>query len=1082
MADKDFSIEISTKADTKGAKDAAKSLKGVEEGAKRADKSIDGISGDKFAESIKVAQAEIVKVREVLDGFKTSGIDVSVAGAGLDALEADLDALDPKLEELEKGLKDSGKALKGLKVDGIDTAELSKAERELLDLQKQITSTRKRADRAIRIKTGEEDVRKLQTRLARLQAELAKTDKGAKAFRRLSNEIKIVERELRKAEKRKLRIAEDAKASARTLNSVEKALEKVNDELRRTSIGSRRFKSLRKEARNLNRELDQGRIASGFLSEGLGRLPGGLGTTAAGFATGGKQAGLLAAGIGSVVAAFSALKTGLASAANTQQLEVSFDTLLGGIEEAKERIAELKDFSAKTPFELPAIAKASKILETLTKGALSTGEGLETVGNLAASTGEGFDALAVHVGRLYDGLQNGRPVGESLLRLQELGIVSAATRSQIELLQKEGAKGEEVWTVAANSFSRFSGEMEKQAKTLKGAFSTLADGIKQALGTSSRPLADDLARGIRKLNELLGFSTKSVEEFGDASIDGLGVAVQSVEELEASYRASQRAAEQAAEASGSYTDSLIDGYTKATDAARGLNAEQEALAREELSLRLAEIDSSAIKNLEKKFAEIDASALSESGKQAAKAQAEAENELEKERAKISVKQRAANATTVREEKALRSEIEQTAQVRQRLVDRQTKETTKLAELQRQNQVDINVSQIGGAKVNADAAVNAARDRIKALEAEIAAPIPLGGNPGRRFAAQEELGFARQQLDAAELDVKKVRSKRAEFNIPETLVTPEEIEAANKRIEGFTDVQIAQQQLLKSIAEKLTEFDGSDAVGSLERKLEQNAKLAETRAKRVAIESSTRLASIQSKSDQVKDDSQAKAIAAVAKATKERRDEASSQIEKALEQLKDAAGENDRQDVVDNIDRVLGDLDLGDSDSLKEFLGKYGGLRNKQASLRIGAIQQALAELDKEPETVKLKPIKPKQPKAEVSLPPPEVPEPVIEPLPTLPDQAQRVEPPLAQPPAPTETLSLQPVADRAADLVASSGQLESRIVSSYEQMISGQEATGNQVVALGREVIGALASNQSAINSITQQVETMKGQIKRGRA
>ena len=116
------------------------------------------------------------------------------------------------------------------------------------------------------------------------------------------------------------------------------------------------------------------------------------------------------------------------------------------------------------------------------------------------------------------------------------------------------------------------------------------------------------------------------------------------------------------------------------------------------------------------------------------------------------------------------------------------------------------------------------------------------------------------------------------------------------------------------------------------------------------------------------------------------------------------------------------------------------------------------------------------------MPPPEVPEPVIEPLPTLPEQAQRVEPPLAQPPVPTETLSLQPVADRAADLVASSGQLESRIVSSYEQMISGQEATGNQVVALGREVIGALAANQSAINSITQQVETMKGQIKRGRA
>ena len=1113
MADKDFNIEISTKADTKGAKQAAKGLKDVESAAKQADKSVDGISGDKFAASIKLAQAELGKARETLENFKTQGIDVSVAGAGLDALEADLDSLDPKLEELEKGLKDSGKALNGLKVDSINTAELSKAERELLDLQKQITSTRKRADRAIRIKTGEEDVRKLQVRLARLQNELAKTDKGAKAFRRLSNEIKVVERELRKAEKRKLRIAEDAKRSTVTLESTERALKKVNAELRRTEIGSTRFKKLRKDARALNRELDRGRISSGFLTEGLGRLPGGLGNVAAGFASGGKQAGILAAGIGAVVGAITALNSGISSAANTQQLEVSFDTLLGGIDAAQSRIAELKDFSAKTPFELPAIARASKILETLTKGALSTGKGLETVGNLAASTGEGFESLAVHVGRLYDGLQNGRPVGESLARLQELGIVSAATRSQIELLQKEGKRGDEVWAVAANSFNRFSGEMEKQSKTLKGAFSTLADGIKQALGTSSRPLADDLARGIRNINELLGFSEKSAEKFGDSTISSMGKAAQSVEELERAHRKSQGAAEAAAASSSNFTDNLIDGYSRALDAARGLNAEQEALAREELSLELAEIDAASIKSLEKKFAAIDSSSLSDAGKKAAKAQAAAQSELEKEVAKTEAKRRATNATTIREEKAIQEEIRRTADLRKELVDEQAKEITRLAELQSQNQTDANIGSLGPSLEKAKQTLLVEGRRIQALQAELARPNELGESISRKFEAREELNVAQQRVAAAKTDISNAQERGAELNLTESQLTPEAIEAANERLGKFTEVELAQKQLLESIAEKLVEFDNSGAVANLERKLEQNAKIAETRSKRVTVEASSRLASIQDKSDKVREDSQAEAIEAAAKATKERRENASSQIEQALERLKSSAEEQGSTNVASKIGEALDDLGLGQVDGLESLITSLDRLtNNKEAEQRFAVIREALAELEKEPDNVKLDLPKGKKPaqvevaekseqgaeekrpeqakpqeapepqKVEVNQRAPEVPEPIVEERPPLPPGAQKVE--LTQAPSldPSEGASLQPVADKAADLVASNGQLGAQIVSFYEQVIRGQENSTAQIIGLGRELAGALAASNGRITQISQQVETMQAHIRKGRA
>ena len=47
--------------------------------------------------------------------------------------------------------------------------------------------------------------------------------------------------------------------------------------------------------------------------------------------------------------------------ARIETLESQFKPLLGSAEAAQERIAELSRFAAKTPFQLPAIANASRI-------------------------------------------------------------------------------------------------------------------------------------------------------------------------------------------------------------------------------------------------------------------------------------------------------------------------------------------------------------------------------------------------------------------------------------------------------------------------------------------------------------------------------------------------------------------------------------------------------------------------------------------------------------------------------------------------------------------------------------------------
>lgn len=180
------------------------------------------------------------------------------------------------------------------------------------------------------------------------------------------------------------------------------------------------------------------------------------------------------------VTAFKLTKSFIRVGSEMEDLSVQFEVLLGSADAAKRRMEELSKFAAKTPFQLKGIAEASRILETLTRGALSTGEGLRLVGDAAAVTGADFANLAMHVGRAYDGLQANRPVGESMMRLQELGLVTGDVRAKIEDLQKAG-KGKEAWSVLQQQLKRTEGGMAKMAGTLTGLTSTFKDQLDAAM-------------------------------------------------------------------------------------------------------------------------------------------------------------------------------------------------------------------------------------------------------------------------------------------------------------------------------------------------------------------------------------------------------------------------------------------------------------------------------------------------------------------------------------------------------------------------------------------------------------------------
>jgi len=186
-----------------------------------------------------------------------------------------------------------------------------------------------------------------------------------------------------------------------------------------------------------------------------------------------------------------------------EDLTVSYRTLLGSSELANMRIAELAKFAAATPFELPGIGKANKILETLTKGALSGMDGMKLVGDAAAVADAPIEDLAMSIGRVYDALQSGRSAGEAMRRLQELGLVSGETRNKIEALQAAGEKGPAVWNVAKEALSRYAGEMDARAQTMSGRMSTLRDAWNAAMGEMMAGATGAASGGAKDLADAL---------------------------------------------------------------------------------------------------------------------------------------------------------------------------------------------------------------------------------------------------------------------------------------------------------------------------------------------------------------------------------------------------------------------------------------------------------------------------------------------------------------------------------------------------------------------------------------------------
>ena len=241
------------------------------------------------------------------------------------------------------------------------------------------------------------------------------------------------------------------------------------------------LRRIQKSVRDLTRRTGLDRVGRGIRSVGRGLRS--AGEAAGRFA---KNAGLVAGALGALIG-LPALK----AFASLESLETSFESMLGSAEAAAEMVKRLTEFSAKTPFQIAGIGRATKSLLAFgVEGDDIVGK-LEFLGDIAAGAGVPLADLAQIYGK---SMAKGKAQTEELNQMSERGVpiltalvdLAATYGNEIskEDVYKAAERGEikfkaieEAMKLMTAEGGIFNQQMQRQSETMSGLASTVKDNL-----------------------------------------------------------------------------------------------------------------------------------------------------------------------------------------------------------------------------------------------------------------------------------------------------------------------------------------------------------------------------------------------------------------------------------------------------------------------------------------------------------------------------------------------------------------------------------------------------------------------------
>lgn len=199
----------------------------------------------------------------------------------------------------------------------------------------------------------------------------------------------------------------------------------------------------------------------------------------------------------------------IVEAGRFEQLNVAFETILGGAEKARLKIKELQDFATRTPFTLPGVEASARSLLAVGFTAEELLPTLKTLGDVAAGLGRGEEGLRRLILNLGQVKAQAKLTGRELRDFAILGvpIIKALgdrlgkTTVEIQEMTQAGTISSDIVVAAFKDMTEqggiFADLMTKINKTTIGLFSN----IKDEITLLRRAIGENLIPSIRSAEE-----------------------------------------------------------------------------------------------------------------------------------------------------------------------------------------------------------------------------------------------------------------------------------------------------------------------------------------------------------------------------------------------------------------------------------------------------------------------------------------------------------------------------------------------------------------------------------------------------
>jgi len=217
-------------------------------------------------------------------------------------------------------------------------------------------------------------------------------------------------------------------------------------------------------------------------------------------------------------------KSVLQATANIESLGVAFESILGSVSKADALVARLEDFSARTPFQLEGIAKASRQLLAAGVPVKNITNQLKILGDIASGANIPLNDMA----SIFSKVKNkGKAMTEELLQLSDRGIpIIQILADKLDVSKdaifKMGEQSEISFDIIVEAFQEMSGEggiffdqMTKQSETLQGKWSTLTDNIVLMQAELGKLFAKDIKDGLDLMIKMAQETRALIKEFSE---------------------------------------------------------------------------------------------------------------------------------------------------------------------------------------------------------------------------------------------------------------------------------------------------------------------------------------------------------------------------------------------------------------------------------------------------------------------------------------------------------------------------------------------------------------------------------------